>query len=213
MYDLPDYKEHDQELIFDFIAKNPFAFLMGCDSNNSPVATQVPVFLENEDGKLFIRGHIMKNTDHHKAFEKNENALVVFTGAHTYVSATWYTNPHQGSTWNYMSVHVRGKMTFLGDQQLAEVLQKTSLHFEKGNRQAATVFENLPHDYTSRLMKAIVAFQVEVTSIENVFKLSQNRDKESYQNIQAELRKQGNEASVIADEMEKRTEQVFPQKG
>ena len=32
-------------------------------------------------------------------------------------------------------------------------------------------------------MKAIVAFEVEITSVENVFKLSQNRDEKSFHNI------------------------------
>ena len=33
---------------------------------------------------------MMKNTDHHKAFAQNENVLVIFTGPHCYVSASWY---------------------------------------------------------------------------------------------------------------------------
>jgi transcriptional regulator len=38
-------------------------------------------------------------------------------------------------------------------------------------------------------MKAIVSFDIEVTELKNVFKLSQNRDEESHQNIQKELSK------------------------
>ena len=40
----------------------------------------------------------MKNTDHHKAFLHNDNVLVIFTGNHTYVSGTLYSNPHTAST-------------------------------------------------------------------------------------------------------------------
>jgi transcriptional regulator len=66
------------------------------------------MLVEERDGKLILHGHIMRKTDHHKAFHENPQALVVFTGPSSYVSATWYTNPHMGSTWNYMSVHLRG---------------------------------------------------------------------------------------------------------
>ena len=210
MYNLPDYKEKDHQVILDFIHQHPFAFIAGYDENHKPVASQIPVFIEEKNGKLYLSGHIMKSTDHHKAFEKNPNVLCVFTGHHTYVSATWYSNPHQASTWNYMSVHVKGQLRFLDQEQLVDVLKKTSLHFENGNQHSSTVFDNLPEDYRNRLMKAIIAFEVEVQQIDNVFKLSQNRDKESYHHIMDKLKDQDEDGKVIAEEMKKRTEQLFP---
>jgi len=210
MYNLPYFKENDQQVVIEFIHQHPFAFIAGCDENNKPVATQIPVFIEERDGKLFLSGHMMKQTDHHKAFEKNPNVLCVFTGHHTYVSATWYSNPKQASTWNYMSAHIKGKLKFLDEQSLIEVLRKTSLHFENGNKSSSTVYDNLPEDYRNRLIKAIVAFEVEVESIDNVFKLSQNRDKESYQHIIEKLSEQDADGKIIAEEMNKRIDQVFP---
>ena len=210
MYDLPYYKEHNAQVIKEFIDQHPFAFLAGCDSENKPVATQVPVFIEEKDGSRLLRGHIMKNTDHHKAFLHNENVLVVFTGHHTYVSATWYSNPHQASTWNYMSVHVKGIIRFLDDAALEDVLRKTTLHFENYNKHSTTVFDNLASAYKQNLMKAIVAFEIEVKEIDHVFKLSQDRDAKSYDTIKEKLKEQGNDGQVIAAEMEKKTKDVFP---
>ena len=135
MYDLPYHKEKNDSVVKEFIDQHPFAFLIGCDAENKPAATQVPVFLEQEDGKQILRGHIMKYTDHHKALVNNPNVLVVFTGPHTYVSARWYSNPHLASTWNYMSVHVKGIIRFLDDSALADVLRKTSLHLEEYNKE------------------------------------------------------------------------------
>jgi len=209
MYNLPYFKEKDQKVIMEFIHENPFAFISGCDENNKPVATQIPVFIEERYDKLYMTGHMMKQADHHKAFEKNANVLCVFTGHHTYVSGSWYSDPHQASTWNYMSVHVKGQLQFLGEQALIDVLKKTTLHFEKGNAHSPTVFDNLPEDYRNKLMKAIVAFEVEVEEIENVFKLSQNRDKESYQNIIHKLEETDADGKTIGGEMQKRTSQLF----
>jgi transcriptional regulator len=209
MYNLPYFKEKNQEIVLDFIHKHPFAFIAGCDEKGKPLATQIPVFIEEKKGKLYMTGHMMRQTDHHKAFEKNPNVLCVFTGAHTYVSATWYSNPHEASTWNYMSVHVKGQLRFLDEQGLIDVLKKTTLHFEKGNKNSSTVFNNLSEEYTSRLMKAIIAFEIEVEEIENVFKLSQNRDKESYDNIIEKLEAQDSDGKSIADEMKKRESQLF----
>jgi transcriptional regulator len=210
MYDLPYHKEQNAQVIKEFIDQYPFAFLVGCDTKNRPVATQVPVFIEEKDGKKILRGHIMKNTDHHKAFLHNENVLVVFTGHHTYVSATWYSNPHLASTWNYMSVHAKGIIRLLDDMALEDVLRKTTLHFENYNQQSTTIYDNLPLEFKQKVMKAIVAFEIEVKEMDNVFKLSQDRDAKSYNNIKERLKEQGEDGRVIAVEMEKRTKDVFP---
>ena len=146
----------------------------------------------------------MKNTDHHKAFMLNQNVLVVFTGHHTYVSGTWYSNPYTPSTWNYISVHANGIIRFLDDTALIDVLRMTSLHFENYNKQSTTIYDNLPADYTQRLMKAIVAFEIEVKEMDTVFKLSQDRDEKSYDNIIERLKQQGESGQAIAAEMEKR---------
>jgi transcriptional regulator len=156
-----------------------------------------------------MTGHMMRQTDHHKAFEKDQNVLCVFAGPHTYVSASWYSNPHQASTWNYMSVHIKGQLRFLDEQGLVNVLKKTTLHFENGNTDSPTIFHNLSEEYTSRLMKAIVAFEIEAEEIENVFKLSQNHDKETYHNIIEKLEIQDADSKNIANEMKKRENQLF----
>jgi transcriptional regulator len=209
MYDLPYHKERDEKEIKDFINQHPFAFVSGCNIENKPIATQIPVFIEEKDGKKILRGHIMKNTDHHKAFLENENVLVVFTGKNTYVSGTWYSNPYMASTWNYMSVHIKGLIRFLDDNALEEVLRLTSLHFENNNENSPTVYDNLPSEFKQRVMNAIVAFEIEVLEVDTVFKLSQDRDEKSYQNIIEQLRQGNHDGQVIAEEMEKRFNRVF----
>ncbi|MES2655880.1 MAG: FMN-binding negative transcriptional regulator [Bacteroidota bacterium] len=210
MYNLPNHKENDPQIIKEFIAKYPFAFLTGCDAENKPIATQIPLFIEEENGKRFLRGHIMKDTDHHKTFLHNSNILAVFTGHHTYVSGTWYSNPHIPSTWNYMSVHIKGTIKFLDDNALANVLRKVSLHFENYNEASTTIYDNLPAEFIQRATPYIVAFEIEITEIDTVFKLSQDRDYESYKNIIAKLQQQDEAGRVIATEMENRIQQVFP---
>ena len=209
MYNLPYYKEQDAEEVMQFIREHPFAFLAGSDAANNPVATQIPVFIDEKDGKIFLTGHIMRNTDHHKAFEQNSSVLAVFTGPHTYVSATWYTKP-VGSTWNYMSVHAKGTIRFGDTNELISILKRLSLHYENYNNASTTVFDNLPAEYTERMMKAIVPFEIEINDLQHVFKLSQDRDEKSYDNIATKLKEQGGDAKKIGELMEKRKSKVFP---
>lgn len=208
MYSLPYFKEKDKEVLLEFMKQHPFVFLCGCNENNKPVATQVPVFVDERDGNLFLTGHIMRNTDHHKAFEQNKNVLVVFTGPHTYVSASWYSDPKQASTWNYMSVHAKGVLQFLGFDELLDVLKRTTNHFENNPHSPAN-FEELSEEYIHHLAKAIIAFEIEVMEMDNVFKLSQNRDEESYHHIMHKLNEQKGDGEVIADEMKKRMNSLF----
>ena len=209
MYNLPYFKEEDQEVVLKFMREHPFVFLAGANEENKPVATQVPVFIDEKDAKLYLTGHIMRNTDHHKAFEQNPNVLAVFTGPHVYVSGTWYSNPQQASTWNYMSVHAKGTIRFGNEEDLIAILKRLTLHYENNNTASTTIFDNLPSEYTGPLMKAIVAFEVEVTSVENVFKLSQNRDEKSFHNIMSKLNEQGSDGKFIAGEMKKIQQQLF----
>jgi transcriptional regulator len=209
MYDLPYFKEKDPEVVKQFIREQPFAFIAGCNNVNEPVATQVPVFIDEKEGKLLLTGHMMRNTDHHKAFQQNPNVLAVFTGPHTYVSASWYENKQQGSTWNYMSVHARGTLQFLDEPALRNILKRTTNHFENNPHSGAN-FEDLPSEYVERMVKAIVAFEIEVKEMDNVFKLSQNRDEKSYDNITDRLKEKGGDAKRIADLMEKRRSKIFP---
>lgn len=210
MYNLPYHKEKNPQIVREFIDQHPFAFLTGCDSENKPVATQVPLLIEKRDGKEILRGHIMKNTDHHKAFLQNSNVLAVFTGHHTYVSGTWYSDPYIASTWNYMSVHAKGIIHFLDGAALENLLRKTTLRFENNNRQSTTVFDNISSEFKRKFMHAIVAFEIELIEIESVFKLSQDRDAESYRNIIEKLKQQDESGRVIAAEMEKRIKELFP---
>src|SRR5882724_11632902 len=104
MYDIPYFKASGQEEVIEYMRAHPFAMICGADQNGKPVATQVPFLFEQREDKLYLLGHVMKKQDHTKAFFQNPDVLVVFTGAHSYVSASWYENKQIASTWNYQSV-------------------------------------------------------------------------------------------------------------
>jgi transcriptional regulator len=209
MYNISNYQEKDQQVLLDFIEAHPFAFLTGSTVSGTQVATQIPILFELKGEQLFLQGHIMRNTDHHTAFVENPNVLAVFTGPHAYVSATWYTNPQSGSTWNYMSVHCSGTMRFMSEVELVAFMKKFTLKFENGDTNSATIFDNLPAKYTDSMLRGIVGFEILVNAMDGVFKLSQNRDEESYMNIIKKLEQLGGDSALIAEEMKKRKEKLF----
>src|SRR5690242_297734 len=100
MYKMPHFTEKDMNAVIDFMKAHSFITLIGANGS-VPVATQVPVLLAEKNGQMILRGHIMKNTDHYRAFTQNAAALAMFTGPHCYVSCSWYKERNIGSTWNY----------------------------------------------------------------------------------------------------------------
>jgi transcriptional regulator len=210
MYNFSYFKENDQRIIREFLETYPFALITGISKEGSMVATQIPLLVEERAGEIFLHGHIMRNTDHHKAYCDNSVVMVVFSGPNAYVSASWYSDPQIGSTWNYMAVHIQGEIRFMTDKELSDFMHKLTLKFEDGNKISPTVYDNLPEQYLSKMMPAIVGIEIRVLQLENVFKLSQNRDEESYLNIIAKLQERGGFNRMIAHEMEKRLELLFP---
>ncbi|HEY0433594.1 MAG TPA: FMN-binding negative transcriptional regulator [Chitinophagaceae bacterium] len=210
MYNYPHYKEHDRKKLVAFMQENPFVIMIGNDASGRLEASHIPVLVDDTGDEIVLTGHIARKSDHHLAFVENENVLVIFNGPHAYISGSWYTgNPSQASTWNYIAIHARGAIRFLDEHALIDILKRLSLHFENGNTSSSTIYDNLPAEYLGKLVKAIVAFEIRVTALDNVFKLSQNRDEMSYDSIIAHLKNAGGDAGRIGLMMEERRSQVF----
>lgn len=196
------YNEPNEAAMVHTMEQYPFAIITGMGSS-FPEATHVPVEIEKRDGKLFLKGHLMKNTSHHKALAANPQVLAIFNGPHCYISASWYADGKHASTWNYITVHAKGIMHFGDEQQTLQAIKSITEKYE-GHHNAAS-FHQLSDEYIAQNLKGIVSFEVEVQELSSVFKLSQNRDTQSKHNIITALRQRnGMHDKDIADEIEKR---------
>lgn len=202
MYDIPYFKAKNPQQVIEFMKANPFAVLCGVNEKGVPVATHLPLLLEERGDKLFLQGHSMKKQDHTDAYYQNPDVLAIFSDAHSYVSASWYQDPRVASTWNYQAVHATGRLGLLDETALHAILTNLTKTFEAAG--SPSLVEHLDPGYMQQMMKAIVAFEIEVTAIEHVFKLSQNRDAHSYHNIINHLRELDPDAQEIARIMEER---------
>ncbi len=200
MYDVPYFKAGHPDEVLAYMQAHPFALICGVDTEGKPVATQVPLLFEKKADKLFLQGHFMKKQDHTDAFFRNPQVLAVFSGAHSYVSASWYENKQVASTWNYQSVQAAGKICFRDEDFLHRLLTRLTETFEAPG--SPSLVQHMEPDYVQRMMQAIVAFEVEVLSIRHVFKLSQNRDPQSRANIISRLSEQEGDAREIAHAMD-----------
>lgn len=196
------YREEDHVRIVEFLKANGFPALVSHDGEKL-VATHLPVeIVENADGSLTVLGHMSRANPQWKSFGEQE-VLLIFQGAHTYISPRWYNHVNV-PTWNYMNVHVYGKVCMLEGEELYALLSDL---VKKHESTTGYSMEGLPADFVEKEIKGVTGFALSVTRIDAAYKLSQNRDDESYTNIVRELEKRSDDAShEIAHEMkQKRT--------
>jgi transcriptional regulator len=185
------YREEDRARIIEFLKQNEFVTLVTYDGEK-PAASHLLMEVTEEGESLFLNGHMSKANPLWKTFEKNPEVLVIFQGAHTYISPTWYNHVNV-PTWNYQAVHVYGKPRILTSRE--DVYGTLSRLIMRNEGNASYRLETLPQDFVEKEMKGIVAFQVEVTRIEANYKLSQNRGDEDYHNIIGQLNEREDEMS------------------
>ncbi len=208
MYHIPYFKAADDAELWAFMQAHSFVILSGISKDGKQVATHIPVLLEKRAEKIWLRAHIMRKQLHTLAFENNNDVLIIFTGPHCYISATWYENPRTAGTWNYQAVHARGRLQFLEDDVLVKILADLTAVYEN-NPSSEALVENMSSDYISSMLKAIVGFEIELTEIEHVFKMSQNKNIMTYNNIINQLQKGNADEQAVARIMIERKEKVF----
>lgn len=206
MYVPSMFHEEDWSEIRKVIAENSFATVVTCDAG-VPVATHVPLRLvEREQGSRVLQGHVSRANPHWKLLESAERVLAIFLGAHSYISPRWYDHVNV-PTWNYMAVHVYGKPRLVTDAREVRALMGSLVQtYEGGNTTGAGYsIETMPADFLASQLKGIVCFEISVDEVQASFKLSQNRNDASYENVIHQLQQSNNpEARAVAEAMRTR---------
>lgn len=196
------YKNENQQEIQNFIQQNGFGILVN-QTNGKLWASHIPLLLEEKNEKQFLVGHVSKENPQVESFKPNDEVLAIFSGAHTYISSSWYDHENV-PTWNYIAVHVYGKIKIHSLQESIEALRKLVDKYEAKSEKPVRV-----EDLSKKIMlegSAIVSFEIEITAIEAKKKLSQNRDDKNYRNIISKLEYSNDfQAIEIAKEMKKKS--------
>ena len=177
-----------------FMRANPFAILIS-STDEGPFATHLPLSVRGDGDRLVLRGHVAKANPHWRYLEQNPECLIIFHGAHAYVSTSNYTTRENVPTWNYGAVHAYGNArVFSSQEELQGVLHELIGTFEAAY---AEQWASLSPDYRERMLGHIVGFEITITKLEAKFKLSQNRTREEQSNVIASLGT--SEDTVVSD--------------
>ncbi|NGA84224.1 FMN-binding negative transcriptional regulator [Staphylococcus aureus] len=197
-FQVNDFKEIEQ-----FIQSNSFGMIV-TEDQGKPLATHLPLIFQKNGDDYYISGHIAKGNPQWKTLNGNGNVLIIYQGAHAYVSSSCYEKENV-PTWNYQAVHLYGEATVLNEQETIDGLKTLLTKYEQ-NRENPVLWDNLAEN-TQMQAKAIVGFKVKIKKIEAAYKMSQNRNEQDYNNIIKNLEDEHNSSSkAVADVMK----EIYP---
>ena len=200
MYIPHHYKNEDLSEVKKFIQDNSFGILVN-QVNGKPWATHIPLELDvDSNGKDILVSHISKANPQWKVFEQQPEVLCIFNGPHSYISSSWYKE-EEVPTWDYIAVHVYGKLTILDEEAVMHSLHKLVTKYEKASKNPISL-----HDMSAKTLnqvKGVVGFKIEITDIQAAYKLSQTRHND-HAKIIKELKETKSPNSIaIAKEIKK----------
>jgi len=173
MYQPKHFQMNDAALAARLIAENPLSTLIGPDDQGRSFVSHLPLTLIEAGGSWLLEGHMARANPQWAWLAKQEELLAVFTGPDAYISPRHYDTRLAVPTWNYLAVHVHGRFELVDEAEAKEGILKRLIgqHDPDYNAQ----WNELPEDYKSQLLGAIVGFRIAVTRWEGKAKISQNR--------------------------------------
>jgi len=199
MYAPKSFRENRLPVLHDFIRENAFASVVtnGADGMR---ASHVPLILDathGTHGRLF--GHVARANPQWRDLAEADEVLAIFQGPQAYISPTLYPSKKEHGkvvpTWDYLAVHAYGPARVFEDAaSLRELLESLTDKHESAQNIPWKV-SAAPDGYIEDAMRAIVGFELSLSRIEGIWKMSQNRSREDRAGAAAGLR-QGGEHEV-----------------
>lgn len=171
----------------------------------------VPTFrlqLETDEaGRDVLMGHVSVGNEQKHTLTDGAEVLAIFPGPHAYVSPRWYTQMNV-PTWNYISVHAYGTIKVIEGDALRAALSRLVDTYEHA-MPTPVHMEEIPERTLEADLRGIKGFQITVTEFQAAYKLSQNRDEQSYHQVVGQLAEGDETARAVAAAMKENASRVF----
>ena len=195
------YKNENLDQVKEFIKQNAFGILIN-QVDSKPWATHIPLELDiDENDNDILVSHIARANPQWKVFEQQPDVLCIFNGPHSYISSSWYKE-EEVPTWDYIAVHVYGKVKILSEEEVMQSMYKLVNKYEAGSKNPISLDDMSPK--TLRQIKGVVGFKINITTIQAAYKLSQTRP-EDHAAIIKELNQGTVTSKQIATHIEKQS--------
>ncbi len=196
MYVPKAFEVTDLATLHDFIDANSFATIV-TSADATPFATRLPLILDRAAGPHgTLIGHVARANPHWRNFDGKSPALAMFDGPHAYISPSWYLTFPAVPTWNYATVHAYGLPRVIDDPGRVEEIVDHLVAIYEADMPTPWSAASVPRDFKTKLLKAIVGFEMPIDRFEGKFKFGQNRPAEDQLATIIELEKTSEDSAL-----------------
>ena len=179
MYPPKKHQDNNISHMIDVIKTYPLATLISV-KDNQPLITHLPLIYE--DGKLI--GHIDIYNPQAQLLKANNDVTILFSGPECYISPSIYSTA-QLPTWNYIKVHLKGKVKANESKAALKQSLITMTEFLEAPEHKYSLEPDNPR--LDKNLDYIEMFEIEITHWEGKFKLSQDKKPKDIKAAREEL--------------------------
>lgn len=200
MYLPAHFAEADTAVLHALIQSHPLgAWITQADGDL--LANHIPFLIDSTRGEFgTLIGHVARANPVWRSFSTTANSLVIFQGAESYITPSWYPSKHDHGkavpTWNYAVVHAHGVPRAIEDRAwlLAHLTQLTLTH--ERVQPLPWKVSDAPETFIEQLMNAIVGIEIPISKLVGKWKVSQNRPAPDQLGVLAGLTARGDDQSL-----------------
>ena len=171
MHPNPAFRKSDTERNIAFARSRAFGVL-AVNADTGPLLSHVP-FLVADDG-TGADLHLVRSNP--IARLGTVPAVIAVSGPDGYVSPDWYDVSEQVPTWNYVAVHLRGRLIPLPHTAMLDMLDRQSAAYEtRLERKPPWTTGKMSDGALQRMLRQILPFRLEITAVDGTWKLNQNK--------------------------------------
>lgn len=200
MYVPSHFEESRPEVMHELIRRHPLGTLVTLGENGLN-ANHIPFEIDPGPAPFgTLRAHVARNNPVWREHASDMETLVVFQGAHAYISPAWYAtkqdDPRVVPTYNYMAVHAYGPLHVVENRDWIRALLERLTNANEKNAHGADSASlwrtsDAPESYIEKMMAAIVGIEIPVSRLIGKWKVSQNQPQVNREGVELALRTKG----------------------
>jgi transcriptional regulator len=202
-------------VMHDLMRVHSFACLVALGANGL-MASHIPMVLE-QDGSEFgiLKGHLSRANSQWRDLTPGVEALAIFSGAHHYISPSWYPTKQESGkvvpTWNYVVVHAYGTLKTVEDPSwlLSHLESLTNKH--EASFKPPWKVADAPPEYIRQMSNGIIGLELPISRLEGKWKLSQNKNASDLEGVVNGLNELGTSESLAMKALVEQIETSKPE--
>lgn len=178
-YPPQQHQDDNRDHMIEVINTYPLAMLVSVQ-DNTPIISHLPLIYS--EGKLI--GHLDKFNPQAELLKNDNDVTVVFSGPQCYISPSIYSTT-QLPTWNYIMVHIKGKVTEITDPEIIIQSMMDMTSFLEAPSHRYQLERDNPR--MAQFISYVRGFEIDITNWEGKFKLSQDKKPSDIESARSEL--------------------------